>query len=246
MCKRQSEPYTFCGLSLDLSPINLRECGYAVKTLVLILLAAIALVTSFGWMFSWKAERRKNEALIKYQLEAKQAIAEANKATSVANQQAAAANLELANLQAKMLPRRLSKVQQETLTSDVSSLAPQSASVWYGAGDKESENFSWEIAAALNAAGWKVFSPASTATLAQSEKPFGSVPRLQTGVVVSSNKHAASMKAADALTTELTALGFDTRKATEIGNGREPLVVITVQARPEGAQGEMKLNAAGK
>lgn len=217
-----------------------------MKTPAFILLAAMALVTLLGWTFSWRAGRLKDEALIKYQLEAKQAIAEANKATSIANQQAAAANLELARLQAKMLPRRLTKTQQEGLSSAVSSLAPQSASIWYGAGDKESENFSWDIASALDAAGWKVFSPASTATLAQSGKPFGWMPRLQTGVVVSSNKDAASMKAADALATELSALGFDARKAAEIGNGHEPLVVVTVQARPEGAQGEMKLNAVGR
>ncbi|PYK46976.1 MAG: hypothetical protein DME53_00800 [Verrucomicrobia bacterium] len=220
--------------------------GHRMKMAFLILVATVALVMSLGWMFSWNAGRRKDEALIKYQLEAKQAIAEANKATSIANEQAAAANLELTRLQAKMLPRRLTKAQQETLASDVGSLAPQSASVWYGAGDKESENFSWDIASALNAAGWKVFSPASTATLAQSGKPFGSIPRLQTGVVVSSNKDGPSMKAADALATELSALGFDARKAAEIGNGRESLVVVTVQARPDGAQGEMKLNAVGR
>ncbi len=220
--------------------------GHRMKMTFLILVATVALVMSLGWMFSWNAGRRKDEALIKYQLEAKQAIAEANKATSIANEQAAAANLELTRLQAKMLPRRLTKAQQETLASDVGSLAPQSASVWYGAGDKESENFSWDIASALNAAGWKVFSPASTATLAQSGKPFGSIPRLQTGVVVSSNKDGPSMKAADALATELSALGFDARKAAEIGNGRESLVVVTVQARPDGAQGEMKLNAVGR
>jgi hypothetical protein len=220
--------------------------GNGMKTAALILLVTVVLAASLGWMFSWRAGRRKDEALIKYQLEAKQAIAEANKATSVANQQTAAANLELARLQAKMLPRRLTKAQQETLASDVSSLAPQSASVWYGAGDKESENLSWDIASALNAAGWKVFSPASTATLAQSGKPFGSIPRLQTGVVVSSNKDGASMKAGDVLAAQLLALGFDARKAEEIGNGRDPLVVVTVQARPEGAQGEAKLNAIGK
>lgn len=217
-----------------------------MKTPAFILLAAMALVTVLGWLFSWRAARLKDEALIKYQLEAKQAIAEANKATSIANQQAAAANLELARLQAKMLPRRLTKAQQERLASGVSSLAPQSANVWYGAGDKESENFAWDIASALDAAGWKVFSPASTATLAQSGKPFGSIPRLQTGVVVSSNKDAASMKAVDALVTELSALGFEARKAADIGNGHDPLVVVTVQARPEGAQGEMKVNAIGR
>ena len=143
-----------------------------------------------------------------------------------------------------MLPRRLTKAQQGTLASGVSSLAPQSASIWFGAGDKK-QIFAWDIASALNAAGWKVFSPASTATFAQSGKPFDSIPRLQTGVVVSTNKNAASMTA-DALVQELSALGFDTRKAENIGNGPEPIVVVTVQARPDGAQGEVKLNAVGK
>src|SRR5256886_3251560 len=176
-----------------------------------------ALVTLAGWAFSWKAGKLKDAALTRYQVEAKQSIAEANKAASIANQQAAAANIELALLQSKMAPRRLTKEQQESLASGVKPLAPQLASVWYGAGDKESENFSWDIASALNAGGWRVFSPASTATLAQSGKPFGSIPRLQTGVVVSSNKHGPSMEAADALAAELLTLGFDTRKAAADG-----------------------------
>jgi len=206
----------------------------------------LVLVTLLGWTFSWKAGKLKDEALKRYQVEAKQSIAEANKATSIANQQAAAANLELARLQGKMVPRRLTKEQQERLASGVSSLAPQLASVWYGAGDKESENFSWDIASALNAAGWRVFSPASTAALAQRGKPFGSIPRLQTGVIVGSNKDEPSMRAADTFVRELSALGFDTRKAANIGNGSEPVVVVSVQARPDGAQGELKLNAVGR
>ena len=205
-----------------------------------------ALVTLVGWAFSWKAGKLKDTALTRYQVEAKQSIAEANKAASIANQQAAAANLELALLQAKMAPRRLTKEQQERLASGVKPLAPQLASVWYGAGDKESENFSWDIASALNAAGWRVFSPASTATLAQSGKPFGTIPRLQTGVVVSSNSDEPSVKAADAVVRELSALGFDARKASKTGDRAEPVVVVTVQARPEGAQGDQKLNAPSR
>ena len=211
-----------------------------------ILAGILALVTLLGWTFSWKAGRLKDDALTRYQAEAKESIAEANKAASIANQQAAAANLELASLQAKMVPRRLTKEQQETLASGVSSFAPQLASVWYGAGDKESENFSWDIASALNAAGWRVFSPASTATLAQSGKPFGTIPRLQTGVVVSSNSDEPSVKAADAVVRELSALGFDARKASKTGDRAEPVVVVTVQARPEGAQGDQKLNAPSR
>ena len=217
-----------------------------MKTPVFILLGAMAVVTLFGWLVSWRAIRLKDDALRRYQVEAQQSIAAANKAASIANQQAAAAKLELAQLQAKMMPRRLTKSQQERLASGVSYLAPQLASIWYGAGDKESENFSWEIASALNDAGWKVFSPASTATLAQSGKPFGSIPRLQTGVVVSSNKDEPSMKAAEVLVQELSELGFDARKAENVGSGADPVVVVTVQARPEGAQGELKLNATEK
>jgi hypothetical protein len=218
----------------------------AMKTSVLILLAVIAVVTLAGWVYSWREARLKDQALFKYQLESKQAIAEANKAISIANQRAAEASLELARLQTKMLPRRLNQAQQQELSAAVRALAPQLAGVWYGAGDKESETFAWDIASALDAAGWKVFSPASTSTLAESRKPFGTLPRLQTGVMVSSNKDPASMKAADALATQIAALGFDTTKAADIGTGREPLVVVTVEARPDGPQGEMKLNAAGK
>ena len=71
-----------------------------------------ALVTLVGWAFSWKAGKLKDAALTRYQVEASQSIAEANKAASIANQQAAAAKLELALLQTKMTPRRLTKEQQ--------------------------------------------------------------------------------------------------------------------------------------
>ena len=205
-----------------------------------------ALVTLAGWAFSWKAGKLKDAALTRYQVEAKQSIAEANKAASIANQQAAAANIELALLQSKMAPRRLTKEQQESLASGVKPLAPQLASVWYGAGDKESENFSWDIASALNAAGWRVFSPASTATLAQSGKPFGSTYRLQTGVVVSSTSDEPSVKAADVVVRELSAVGFDARKASKTGDRAEPLVVVSVEARPAGAQGDQKLNTLSR
>src|SRR5436309_10378954 len=205
-----------------------------------------ALVTLVGWAFSWKAGKLKDTELTRYQVEARQSIAEANKAASIANQQAAAANLELASLQSKMAPRRFTQQQQETLASGVKPFAPQPASIWYGAGDKESENFSWDIASALNAAGWKVFSPASTATLAQSGKVFGTIPRLQTGVVVTSNIDHASVKAADAVVEQLSALGFDARKASTTGDRSEPLVVVSVQARPNGPQGDQKLNSPGR
>jgi hypothetical protein len=202
----------------------------------------LALVTLLGWSFSWKAGRLKDDALKRYQEEATQSIAEANKAASIANQRAADANLELALLQAKMAPRRLTKEQRERLASRVKPFAPQVASVWYGAGDKESETFSWEIASALNDGGWTVFSPASTVTMAASGKLFGTTSRLETGVVVASTRDEPSLKAADAVVGELSTLGFDSVKASKTEDRAGPVVIVTVEARPEGAQGEQKLN----
>jgi len=54
------------------------------------------------------------------------------------------------------------------------------------------------------------------------------------------------MKAADAVAQELSALGFDARKASKTGNRTESLVVVIVEARPAGAQGDQKLNAPGR
>jgi hypothetical protein len=207
-----------------------------------ILGAILALVALVGWPFSWKAGKLKDDALKRYQAEATLSIAEANKAASIANQQAATANLELALLQAKMAPRRLTKEQRERLALRVKPFAPQVASVWYGAGDKESETFSWEIASALNAGGWTVFSPASAMTMAGSGAPFGTTSRLETGVVVASTGDDASLKAADAVVGELSALGFDSVRASKTEDRPGPVVIVTVEARPEGAQGEHKLN----
>ena len=230
-----------------MKPIEWWSCWADILGIIAITLGGIwVLVMLVGWAFSWKAGKLKDEELTRHQTEAKQSIAEATKAASIANQQAAAANVELAKLQSKTAPRRLTQEQQDRLASGVKPFAPQSASIWYGAGDKESENFSWDIASALNAAGWKVFSPASTATLAQSGKPFGTIPRLQTGVVVISNIDQASIKAAEAVVGKLSALGFDARKASTTGDRTEPLVVITVQARPDGPQGDQKVNAPGR
>src|SRR5690348_717762 len=88
--------------------------------LIAIILGGIwALVLLAGWAFSWKAGKLKDAELTRYQTEAKQSIAEANKTASIAHQQAAAANVELAKLQSKTAPRRLTQEQQGSLASGV-------------------------------------------------------------------------------------------------------------------------------
>src|SRR5260370_39654518 len=78
-----------------------------------------------------------------------------------------------------------------------------------------------QLGACNGASGWRVFSPASTATLAQSGKAFGSTYRLQTGVVAGSNSDEPSVKGADAVVRELSTLWFCARKASKDGGRAE-------------------------
>jgi hypothetical protein len=78
--------------------------------------------------------------------------------------------------------------------------------------------------------------------MAASGKLFGTTSRLETGVVVASTRDEPSLKAADAVVGELSTLGFDSVKASKTEDRAGPVVIVTVEARPEEAQGEQKLN----
>jgi len=137
--------------------------------------------------------------------------------------------------------RRLSKDQQDILTSKLGRFSNQPVSLWYGAGDKEAETFAWEIATALHNAKWQVFSPASMVTMAESGHPFGSVSPQRTGITVSSTGDGSSREASQALVRELLALGFDATKSPKIEESDAPLVWVNIEVRPEGPQGQAKL-----
>lgn len=189
-------------------------------------------------VLSWQEGNVKDEA-------SKVEADKSRLAIATANQRAAEANERSSEIQAAVAPRRLTKKQQQTIASRLKEFLGQPASLWYGAGDKESETFAQEIGSALGAGNWNVFAPASLVNFSASGAPYASVASLATGVNVSSSEDEPSRAAAQALVGELVTLGFNA-VFTKTEKDRSPVVIILVDPRPEGAQGAAKLRAKNK
>jgi hypothetical protein len=108
--------------------------------------------------------------------------------------------------------------------------------VWFNQGDIEGSTFASDIASALQEAQWNLIGPPSSlATL-------GAGP-VETGVSIASTGDEVSRNASEILVRELVALGFDVTKSPRIESRPVPMVIVTIEVRPEGAQGEAKLRA---
>jgi hypothetical protein len=67
---------------------------------------------------------------------------------------------------------------------------------------------------------------------------------IETGVLVQATEHKSSQAASEALVQELIKNGFDARKSSKVYPSRPPeppLIVIDVESRPSGPQGEAKI-----
>jgi len=71
---------------------------------------------------------------------------------------------------------------------------------------------------------------------------IGSGP-VETGVTIASTGDEASRNASGMLVRDLVALGFDAAKSPTIESRPVPMVIVTIEVRPEGPQGEAKLRA---
>ena len=127
----------------------------------------------------------------------------------------------------------------------------ENASVWYVAGDPESEFFASDLAEALrmahlatqppNSITWKPRIPDSKYFNAPIEHMF-------TGVRVGSIGDSHSRTLADAIARELCALGFDTIRQDIPGSDKDSptRLWIIVDPRPSGPQGEAKVQENAK
>ena len=121
----------------------------------------------------------------------------------------------------------------------------------YNTQDIEATSFASDIAAMLHAAKWDVPEPLGMTVMREGPVPLGTNPRLPTGVVVWCTSDEPSRTAATALVGELSSRGFDAIISPEHQNllGIHPTptrVVIFVEHKPEGPQGEYKLRAQTK
>jgi hypothetical protein len=121
------------------------------------------------------------------------------------------------------------------------------ASMWFANGSAEAELFADDIAEALR------FAHIHTTTVGGvMEMPEGganwdaSIKLANTGVDISSTSNPLARELAGALLKELTGRGFDANRQPDQkskNNPPVPIIWVTVQARPNGPQGEYKLQA---
>lgn len=180
-------------------------------------------------------------------------IAQLKKDAGEANQKAgqlekAAEDERLARvkIEASVAWRRLTDKQKTDIGTSLKRFSNQGVSFWSNAGDVEAELFAADIAEAITRAGTlRVYAPAQVVKLmeggaANLGKP---IKRIDTGVVVVFTDDPPSHELADAISTLLRASGFDavSRKNEPPAQPIAPQVWVNVESRPQGAQGEYKL-----
>ncbi len=181
----------------------------------------------------------------------KQELSKTNERAAIAEQRAAEANLKAeeeglarVKLEERVAWRRLTIDQQSEIGSRLGRFSGQLAAVWYNAGDHEGGVIASDIAAVLHLANWNVFAPASMLQLAQAGRRGPTI--IPTGVVIASTQDKTSRDATEALVNELLNFGFDAIKWPKIESNPTPTVFVTVEVRPEGAQGRAKLESHHK
>jgi hypothetical protein len=109
----------------------------------------------------------------------------------------------------------------------------------------EGSMFASDIAEALRVAHVRAQSPGSIISMREAGKFGDPVTREDTGVIIQSTSDRDSRSLADAIVKELTVRGFDAekRKNPSLDKVLIPHVEIMVDPRPEGPQGEFKLEA---
>jgi hypothetical protein len=139
-------------------------------------------------------------------------------------------------------PRRLSEENQKQLAYRLKKFAGQTVSTWFHVGDHEGYVFCSEVASVLGKADWDVYAPASIIDMAESGRR--GTTTIPTGVYVESTLDEKSKEAMETLVRGLNALGFDAKGSADIKDKPAPVVVVYVNDRPEGPQGEAKLAKA--
>lgn len=151
-------------------------------------------------------------------------------------------------LESKVAWRRLDLNTQSEVASRLSRFAKQPALLAYSPNDVEASAFASDIAATLHTAKWDISEPLAVLSLREGPAPFGSSRPVPTGVLVWHTDDEGSRKAAIALVEQLSSRGFDAIISPEPRNllGIHPTptrVVVSVEHKPEGAQGEYKVRA---
>lgn len=172
--------------------------------------------------------------------------AEANRKAADANETAEAERLARVRIEARVAWRHLTDRQKADMAASLGDFSnQQGAALSYLTGDTEAAMFADDIAESLKLAHIVVQPPADVMALHATGRFGDPITRINTGVNVNSTKDEHSRSLADAVVRELNARGFDATRGQDNPPKNEwrPIVGIRVNPRPEGPQGEYKLQA---
>ncbi len=180
-----------------------------------------------------------------------QEAGDANDRATTAQNRADAAENHAAEVQESVSPRRLTEKQASVIATRLLRFSGQPVVAISHTFDVESSVFAAEILSALHSGRWETDVPHfSISGNVSSIDKAPSIPG--TGIFVSSSPEKGSELAAKAVLQVLSGEGFDCHVPKKSIVGFDPirglserLVVIDVEARPQGPQGEAKLRAEG-
>lgn len=173
-------------------------------------------------------------------------IAELGRQTAEANKATEDERLARVKLEAGVAWRHLTEKQKAEIGANLGNFANQEgASLWYEAGDTEAGAFASDIAEALKAAHIVVQPPANIVKMIGAGHFGDPIKAVETGVILQSTKDERSRSLADAVIKELNVRGFNATRQTDppFDDKPVPQVWVNVEPRPEGPQGEYKLQA---
>jgi hypothetical protein len=165
------------------------------------------------------------------------------------SKEAAQLRVDAEEMKQALAPRRLTLKQRTAISSQLLNFFRQPVVAISNPFDVEASILAAEILSALKSAKWDTVVPhwAIDRNVSSLERA-PSIP--VTGILVQAAPDKRSQLAAKALVRELSSNGFDSRipKKGVVGFGpkSDPLIVVDVEARPEGPQGEAKLRAEAK
>ncbi len=151
-------------------------------------------------------------------------------------------------LEARVGWRRFGPSAQSEIAAHLAAFAGEPALVAYDLNDLEASTFASDIVATLNAAKWEVGE--RLGVLGQFN-PLGAGAHAPTGALVWCTADELSRRAASALVEQLVSHGFDAVISPDKGlllsaQPSPARVVVSVEHKPDGPQGEYKLRAQEK
>lgn len=140
--------------------------------------------------------------------------------------------------------RRLTPEDRQTIRSELRRFAVKRTWFQYNNNDVEAFNFGHDVASSMPAS-WNPTEPMPVQALREGPVPLGKYGPLERGILIGVVRGDKSYEnAANTLTALLSSFGFDCKRSDDAGvkaSEYAPMIVVFIEPRPEGRQGEAKL-----